>query len=76
MYTTSEFRGSQHGEASKQCNRNAEIAICNIATYLQPLDQEVIWTVDLTSSRGFVDRDLEVTRTFTTGMSKSQYAKL
>jgi hypothetical protein len=62
----------------KQGNRmNAEINRYAISlTYLQPSDQEVIWTVDLTSSyRGFVDRDLEVTRTFTTGMSKSRYAK-
>jgi hypothetical protein len=43
--------------------KSVDIAICEIATYLQPSDQEVIWTVDLTSSRSFVDRDLEVTRT-------------
>jgi hypothetical protein len=76
MYTTSKFQGSQHGEASKQCNINAEIMICDIATYLQPSDQEVIWTIDLTSSWGFVDRDLEVTRTFTIGMAISRYEKL
>jgi hypothetical protein len=29
----------------------------------QPSDQEMIWTVDLTSLRSFGDRDLEVTKT-------------
>jgi hypothetical protein len=43
--------------------RNVEFTICEITTNLQPSDQEVIWTVDLTSSRSFVDQDLEVTRT-------------
>jgi hypothetical protein len=43
--------------------KNVEFTICEIATNLQPSDQEVIWTIDLTSSRSFVDRDLEVTRT-------------
>jgi hypothetical protein len=27
-----EFRGSQHGEARKQCNKNVDIAICEITT--------------------------------------------
>jgi hypothetical protein len=30
--SVSEFRGSQHGEARKRCNKNVDIAICEIAT--------------------------------------------
>jgi hypothetical protein len=60
--TSAEFRGSQHGEASKQCNRNAEIAICNIATYLQPSDQALIWTVDSSQWRGIGDRELKLSK--------------
>jgi hypothetical protein len=49
---------------SKNINhRNPEIAICEIAIESQPLDQDVIWTVDLTPFRSFADRNFEVTRT-------------
>jgi hypothetical protein len=43
--------------------KSVEIIMCEISTESEPSDQEVIWTVDLTSSHSFVDRDLEVTRT-------------
>jgi hypothetical protein len=43
--------------------KNVEIAMCEILNDSEPSDKEVIWTVDLTSSWSFVDRDLEVTRT-------------
>jgi hypothetical protein len=55
----SEFRGSQHGEASKQCNKNVDFAICEIAIQSQPLNQALIRTVDPTPFRGIGDRDLE-----------------
>jgi hypothetical protein len=47
----------------KQCNKNPDIAMCEISTESEPSDQDVIWTVDPTSLRSFVDQDLEVTRT-------------
>jgi hypothetical protein len=43
--------------------KSVEIVMCEILIESEPSDQEVIWTVELTSSRSFVDRDLEVTRT-------------
>jgi hypothetical protein len=44
-------------------NKNPEIAICDIAIQSQPLNQDQIWTVDLTPYRSFVNRDFEVTKT-------------
>jgi hypothetical protein len=44
-------------------NKNAEIAICDMAIQSQPLSQDQIWTVDLTPYRSFVNRDFEVTKT-------------
>jgi hypothetical protein len=38
--------------------KSAEITMCEIAIESEPSDQEMIWTVDLTSSRSFGDRDL------------------
>jgi hypothetical protein len=38
--------------------RNPDFAICEITIESEPSDQEMIWTVDLTSSRSFVDQDL------------------
>jgi hypothetical protein len=46
-----------------QCNKNSKIAMCEILTESEPSDQDVIWTIDLTSLQSFVDRDLEVTKT-------------
>jgi hypothetical protein len=43
--------------------KSVEIAMCEISTESEPSDQEVIWTIDLTSSRSIGDQDLEVTRT-------------
>ena len=40
-------------------NRNVEIAICEIATLSELLDQVLIETVDPTLFRGFGDRDFE-----------------
>jgi hypothetical protein len=59
----------------KQCNKNPDIAMCEISIESEPSDQDVIWTVDPTSLRSFVDRDLEVTRTLNIRNSKSRYAK-
>ena len=36
----------------------AEIAMCEISIGSEPLDQEMIWTVDLNPYRSFVDQDL------------------
>jgi hypothetical protein len=38
--------------------KSVEIAMCEIWIGSEPSDQEMIWTVDLTSSRSFRDRDL------------------
>jgi hypothetical protein len=38
--------------------KSVEIAMCKISIGSEPSDQEMIWTVDLTSSRSFGDRDL------------------
>jgi hypothetical protein len=38
--------------------KSAEIAMCEISIGSELSDQEMIWTVDLTSSRRFGDRDL------------------
>jgi hypothetical protein len=36
--------------------KSVEIAMCEISTESEPLDQDLIWTVDPTSLRSFVDR--------------------
>jgi hypothetical protein len=38
--------------------KSVEIAMCKIPTESEPSDQDMIWTVDPTSLRSFVDRDL------------------
>jgi hypothetical protein len=43
----------------KHCNKNVEITICEIAIQSQPLNQDQIWTVDLTPYRSFANRDME-----------------
>ena len=43
--------------------RNPDFAICDITIQSQPLNQEGIWTVDLTPYRSFIDWGLKVSRT-------------
>jgi hypothetical protein len=46
-------------EVTKTLNvKSVEIAMCEIPTESEPSDQDMIWTVDPTSLRSFVDRDL------------------
>jgi hypothetical protein len=59
-----------------QCIKNVQFAICEIAIESGPSDQEMIWTVDLTSYRvsGIANsrgKELNASR-----MSISRYAKL
>jgi hypothetical protein len=56
--------GDRDFEMTKSLDlKNPDFAICDIAIQSQPLNQEVIWTVDLTPYRSFVNRDFEVTKT-------------
>jgi hypothetical protein len=48
--------------SKKQCNKNVDFAICEIAIQSQPLNQAQIWTVDLTPCRSFGDRELEMSK--------------
>jgi hypothetical protein len=48
--------------SKKQCNKNVDFAICEIAIQSQPLNQAQIWTVDLTPCRSFEDRELEMSK--------------
>jgi hypothetical protein len=43
-------------------NKNAEIAICDMAIQSQPLNQAWIWTIDVTPYRSFGDRDIKRNR--------------
>jgi hypothetical protein len=45
--------------SKKQCNKNVDFAICEIAIQSQLLNQALIRTVDPTPFRGIGDRDLE-----------------
>jgi hypothetical protein len=45
-------------------NKNAKIAICDIAIQSQSLSQDQIWMVDLTPYRSFMNQDFEVTKAF------------
>jgi hypothetical protein len=49
--------------SKKQCNKNVDFAICEIAIQSQSLNRDQIWTVDPTPCRSFVNRDFEVTKT-------------
>jgi hypothetical protein len=62
--------------SKKQCNKNVDFAICEIAIQSQPLNQAQIWTVDLTPYRSFGDRNMERQVNNATRMSISRYAKL
>jgi hypothetical protein len=47
-------------EVTKTLNiKNVEIVICEIMIQSQPLNQDQIWTVDLTPYRSFTNRDME-----------------
>jgi hypothetical protein len=48
--------------SKKQCNKNVDFAICKIVIQSQPLNQDQIWTVDLTPCRSFGDRELEMSK--------------
>jgi hypothetical protein len=46
-------------EVTKTLNiKSVEIAMCEISTESKPSDQDMIWTIDSTSLRSFVDQDL------------------
>jgi hypothetical protein len=46
-------------EVTKTLNvKSVEIVMCEISTESEPSDQDVIWTVNTTSLRSFVDQDL------------------
>jgi intracellular sulfur oxidation DsrE/DsrF family protein len=47
-------------EVKKTLNiKNVEIAICEITIQSQSLNEDHIWTVDLTPYRSFANRDME-----------------
>jgi hypothetical protein len=48
--------------SKKQCNKNVDFAICEIAIQSQLLNQAQIWTVDLTPCRSFEDRVLKTSK--------------
>jgi hypothetical protein len=49
----------QDFEVTKTQNvKSVEIAMCEISTQSKPSDQDVIWTIDPTSLRSFMDQDL------------------
>jgi hypothetical protein len=56
-------------------NKNVEIAICDIAIQSQPLNQDQIWTVDLTPYRSFGIANSRGKEHNATRMSISRYAK-
>jgi hypothetical protein len=61
--------------SKKQCNKNVDFAICEIAIQSQPLNQDQIWTVDLTPCRSFGDRELEMSKFINIRNPISRYAK-
>jgi hypothetical protein len=62
--------------SKKQCNKNVDFVICEIAIQSQPLNQAHILTVDITPYQIFGDRNMERQVNNATRMLISRYEKL